>query len=218
MTHRETILEKGRVQFITHFTDKYSYLDSVRLALEGGCRWVQLRMKGASDEEVEAVAQVALPLCHARGAVFLIDDRVELVKRLGADGVHLGKNDMPVGEARRLLGEEFIIGGTANTFLDVQMHTIAGADYIGCGPYRYTTTKQNLAPVLGMEGYKRIVQQMRDKGIALPLVAIGGIAQEDIPTLLTTGVDGIALSGSILRADDPVEEMRKIQRVVCPTE
>ena len=108
-----------KLQFITHFTEQYSYLDSARMALEGGCRWVQLRMKDASDEEVEAIAVKVQELCRQHNATFIIDDRVELVKKLKADGVHLGKNDMPIAEARRILGNDFIIGGTANTFDDV---------------------------------------------------------------------------------------------------
>lgn len=87
------------VQFITHFTDTITYLDSVRIALEGGCRWIQLRMKEATEEEAEVVARQAQALCSDYGAVFIIDDRVKLVKKIGADGVHLGKQDMPVGEA-----------------------------------------------------------------------------------------------------------------------
>ena len=198
------------LQFITHFTEKYSYYDSARMALEGGCRWIQLRMKDASPEEVEQDALRVQALCRTYHATFIIDDHVELVKKLHADGVHLGKHDMPVAEARRLLGNGFIIGGTANTFDDVKMHYEAGADYIGCGPFRFTTTKKNLSPILGLEGYRRIVSQMKEAGINLPIVAIGGITREDIPAILQTGVTGVALSGTILRADNPTEETRRI--------
>lgn len=175
-----------KLQFITHFTDTYSYLDSARMALEGGCRWVQLRMKHASDEETETVAVEVQKLCHTYGATFLIDDRVELVRKLKADGVHLGKNDMPIAEARKILGRDFLIGGTANTFDDVRAHYEAGADYIGCGPFRFTTTKEKLSPILGLEGYRSIVQQMKAEGIHLPIVAIGGITLDDIPAILQT--------------------------------
>lgn len=198
------------LQFITHFTEKYSYYDSARMALEGGCRWIQLRMKDASPEEVEQEALRVQALCRTYHATFIIDDHVELVKKLHADGVHLGKHDMPVAEARRMLGNGFIIGGTANTFDDVKMHYEAGADYIGCGPFRFTTTKKNLSPILGLEGYRRIVSQMKEAGINLPIVAIGGITREDIPAILQTGVTGVALSGTILRADNPTEETRRI--------
>ena len=198
------------LQFITHYTGRYTYFDSARMALEGGCRWIQLRMKEATEEEAEKEAIRVQDLCRQYGATFIIDDHVALAKKLHADGVHLGKKDMPIAEARKLLGKDFIIGGTANTFEDVQMHYAAGADYIGCGPFRFTTTKKNLSPVLGLEGYRNIVSRMKEAGINLPIVAIGGIAFEDIPAIMQTGVSGIALSGSILRADDPIAETRRI--------
>lgn len=200
----------AHVQFITHTSARYTYADSARLALAGGCRWIQLRMKDAQREEIIATAAEILPLCREVGATFILDDHVELVELTGADGVHLGKNDMPIAEARQQLGHNKIIGGTANTFEDILAHAEASADYIGCGPFRFTTTKKNLSPILGLEGYTRIVEQMRQNNISLPIVAIGGIAFEDIPAILQTGVTGIALSGSVLRADDPIAEMRKI--------
>lgn len=198
------------LQFITHYTDRYTYYDSARMALEGGCRWIQLRMKDTPANEVEREARRVQDLCRAYHATFIIDDHVELAKELKADGVHLGKKDMPVAEARRMLGSGFIIGGTANTFDDIKMHYDAGADYIGCGPFRFTATKKNLSPILGLEGYRSIVRQMKEADIRLPIVAIGGITFEDIPAILQTGVTGIALSGTILRADNPVEETRRI--------
>ena len=199
-----------QVQFITHKNDRFSYVDGARMALEGGCRWIQLRMKDATDDEVRGAAAAIQPLCREHDAVFLLDDRVELAKELKADGVHLGRNDMPVGEARRVLGEEFIIGGTANTFDDVERLWREGADYIGCGPFRFTTTKANLSPVLGLDGYRDIITCMDAAGIDLPVVAIGGILRDDIPAVMSTGVHGIALSGAVLDAENPVEEMRRI--------
>lgn len=203
-----------KLQFITHYTEQYSYLDAARMALEGGCRWIQLRMKEASVEEIEAVALRVQELCHSYKATFIIDDHVELALKLKADGVHLGKNDMPIAQARQRLGSDFIIGGTANTFEDVKRHAQSGADYIGCGPFRYTTTKKNLSPILGLDGYTSIVRQMKEAAIHLPIVAIGGITAEDIPLLLGTGIDGIALSGTILKAEHPVEETRKICKLL----
>lgn len=202
-----------KLQFITHQTERYSYLDSARMALEGGCKWIQLRMKEAPLDEVERVALELKPLCKQHDALLVLDDHVELTKKLEVDGVHLGKNDMPIAEARRVLGEGFIIGGTANTFDDVKAHYQAGADYIGCGPFRFTTTKKNLSPVLGLEGYRSIIARMEEENIDLPVVAIGGITYDDIPQLLQTGINGIAMSGSILRADDPVEETRRLLNI-----
>ncbi len=199
-----------QLQFITHSNDRYTYADGARMALEGGCKWIQLRMKDATDDEVRQVAGIVQPLCREHEAVFLLDDRVGLAKELKADGVHLGRNDMPVDEARRILGEEFIIGGTANTFEDIERLWRLGADYIGCGPFRFTSTKKNLSPVLGLDGYRSIIGSMRAAGIELPVVAIGGITVDDIPAVMATGVDGIALSGAILNASDPVRETARI--------
>ena len=198
------------IQFISHSNERYSYLDGIRLALEGGCKWVQLRMKDAPDEQVAQLGVQARGLCERYGAKLILDDRVELVAKTGADGVHLGKNDIPIAQAREILGPGKIIGGTANTFEDIVAHWKSGADYIGCGPFRFTTTKKNLSPILGLEGYRDIVARMKDAGITLPLVAIGGITAEDIPAILETGVDGIAVSGTVLRAEDPAAEMAKL--------
>ena len=198
------------IQFITHETGSISYVEGARMALEGGCKWIQLRMKDASDDEVRQAAAEIQPMCKEHEAVFLLDDRVELAKELHADGVHLGKNDMPIDEARRILGEEYIIGGTANTFEDIQRIAAQGADYIGCGPFRFTTTKKNLAPVLGVEGYRDIIAKMRNAGINIPMVAIGGITPDDIDEILATGVQGIAVSGTVLNADDPVAMMKSL--------
>ena len=202
------------LQFITHFNDRYSYIDSARMALEGGCKWVQLRMKDASYEEEKATALILQDMCKKHGATFIIDDNVALVKEIQADGVHLGKNDMPIAQARLVLGEGYIIGGTANTYEDVKSHYQNGADYIGCGPFRFTTTKKNLSPILGLEGYTSIVQQMKQDNINLPIVAIGGITLQDIPQIMQTGVTGIALSGTILNADNPIEETKSILSIL----
>ncbi len=202
------------IQFITHSNNRYGYVDGARLALEGGCRWVQLRMKEATEVEFMAAAAEIGRLCKEHGATFVLDDHVEWVEQTGADGVHLGKNDMPIDEARKILGYDKIIGGTANTFEDVERLYRQGANYIGCGPFRFTTTKKNLSPVLGLEGYQHIVDQMKSHGIDLPIVAIGGILESDIKSILATGVSGIAVSGGILNAENPAEEMQRFLKLV----
>lgn len=201
------------VQFITHCTGRYSYVESARLALEGSCRWIQLRMKNSTPEEIYAAAKEVKSMCEKHHATFIIDDYVEIAKDIHPDGVHLGKLDMPIGKAREILGEKAIIGGTANTFEDVENLYQAGVNYIGCGPFRYTTTKANLSPILGIEGYRQIISRMKENNIAIPVVAIGGITEYDIPNLMELGIDGIALSSSILNAANPVEEMKRIIKI-----
>lgn len=208
-------VENYKLQFITHHNERYSYIDSARMALEGGCRWIQLRMKDANEEDMEHTAIVVQKMCRDYGAIFIIDDNVALTKRIGADGVHIGKNDMPVAEARKMLGEGYIIGATVNTFDDIvnALHT-ATPDYFGCGPFRHTTTKRNLAPILGYEGYREVISKMRERNIEIPLIAIGGITKGDIPLLLECGVKGIALSGSILNSKNPIKEMTDIVNTI----
>ena len=200
----------NNIQFITHENQRFDYVEGAEIALRGGCKWVQLRMKDATDNKFLSIGRKVAVLCRSYNVTFLLDDRVHLVAELGANGVHLGKNDMPISEARRILGNEKIIGGTANTFADVQHLAAQGADYIGCGPFRYTPTKRNLAPILGLEGFQNILKQMQQAGISLPLIAIGGIVSTDIAALRDIGVSGIAVSGAVLGAADPIKEMKKL--------
>jgi thiamine-phosphate pyrophosphorylase len=198
------------LQFITHTTERYGYVEGAIEALNGGCKWIQLRMKGADADDIRRAVDKLKPLSQEKGAILILDDHVELTSQLDIDGVHLGKNDMPPGEARALIGEKYIIGGTANTFEDIKNLVAQGVDYIGLGPFRYTETKQNLSAILGIEGYKNILSQCRATGITTPIVAIGGIEPDDIPTIMQAGVSGIALSGAILRSDNPAETTHKI--------
>lgn len=192
------------LQFITHT------FDGLEDALKGGCRWVQLRIKDATDSYFTDMATRFIPLCRKYEATLIFDDRAHLVAPLGADGVHLGKNDMPVAEARALLGPTKIIGATANTAADVMAAYQVGADYIGLGPFRFTTTKKNLAPIIGLDGYRDIMAGCRATGITLPVVAIGGITFDDLGELRLTGVDGIAVSGLILNSDNIEATTEKI--------
>ncbi|MCL2327413.1 MAG: thiamine phosphate synthase [Bacteroidetes bacterium] len=200
--------------FITHQTEKYSYAQSAEIALRGGCKHIQLRMKDAPFAEIKKTAVVVKKLCDQYGACFYIDDHVEICKNVGATGVHLGKTDMPPAEARKILDNDFIIGSTANTFDDiVNLHKV-GVDYIGLGPFRFTETKKNLSPLLGLKRYTTILQQCRENKIDLPIFAIGGIAKRDIPELMKTGIAGVALSSTILRAKNPVEETKKLIKTI----
>lgn len=201
------------LQYITHATPDRDELTGARSALEGGCRWIQLRMKDADDDKFLATGRILARMCREAAAKFILDDRVHLVEALGADGVHLGKNDMPPSEARRILGPDKIIGATANTTEDAMRAVKEGADYIGLGPFRFTTTKKNLSPVLGCEGLREVMTQLR-RVSDIPVVAIGGIVEEDIPAVCRTGVSGVALSGVILNASDPAATTSSILKLI----
>lgn len=198
------------LQFITHPSEKYSIVEEVKMVLEGGCRWIQLRMKNATDEEIKAVAEEIIPLCKDADAILVIDDHVELVKELEVTGVHIGKEDMPTREARELLQGGPIIGVTANTAADILAMKGIDVDYVGLGPFRHTTTKSKLSPILGLDGYCSIVKEVREAGCELPIVAIGGITLEDVDDIMATGVNGIAMSGAIINAENPVEYTKEV--------
>lgn len=200
--------------FISHPTERFSTLDSIKIALTGGCKQIQLRMKETSREEFMDTAREALKLCKTHNADLFINDEVSICKDIKAKGVHLGKKDLSPAKARETLGKDFIIGGTANSWEDILFLQQEGVDYIGLGPYRYTTTKKELAPLLELEGYKRILTLCRRNKLEIPILAIGGITASDIPELLKMGVSGIALSSSILKAENPIEETRKIINLI----
>ncbi len=193
------------LQFITKESEEYSIAELVQMAIEGGCRWVQLRMKDVPDSEVSAVARELIPMCSETDTFLIIDDRVEVVNELKVSGVHLGPDDMSPREARELLGPHAVIGVTCHSAADILALRGLDIDYVGLGPFRHTTTKKNLAPLLGLEGYRTIIKEVREAGMEIPIVAIGGITLDDVDDLMATGVNGLAVSGAIADAQDPVK-------------
>lgn len=198
------------LQYITHPSPNHSIVEQVCMALDGGCRWIQLRLKEASDDEFRAIAREIIPKCRDAEAFLVFDDRVELTKEMEVHGVHLGNNDMHPAKARELLGPGAIIGVTAHSADDILRYRGLDIDYFGVGPFKPTTTKKLHAEPLGFVGYHNIVKTIRQAGIDIPIVAIGGITMEDISAIMNTGVNGIALSGTINNAPNPTETTAKI--------
>ena len=197
------------LQYITDHKEGVSIPEQVEAVCKGGCRWVQLRMKEADREEFIRVGRTVKEICKRHGALFLVNDNVDIALELDADGVHLGKEDMNPLEARRILGYSKIIGGTCNTFEDVVTRFRQQVDYIGLGPFTYTSTKKRLSPVLGLEGYRKIMEACRKAGIHLPVHAIGGIREDDIQPILSTEVTGIALSSLLKNSEDITGKTRE---------
>lgn len=199
------------LQFITNENTSVSPKKQILDAIEGGCRWVQIRLKSASDEEIKKLFFEIRDKAKETLTTVIINDRVSLVKELGKDGVagvHLGLEDMPATEARLELGPDAIIGVTAHNFDEAASYKGLDIDYIGIGPYADTDTKKNLAPVLGLEGLTDIIVRIKDLGMEVPLVAVGGIRLEDVKPLLEVGANGIAVSGAIAKASDISEATR----------
>ena len=198
----------GRLHYITQEVEKKTHAQLAEEACLAGVDWVQLRVKNKSYAEWKATAIETLAICRKYHVKLIINDNVELAKEINADGVHLGKEDISTAEARKILGANFIIGGTANTFEDIKMH-VPNVDYIGLGPFRFTSTKEKLSPILGIEGYKQIINKCRDNNITIPIVAIGGITSNDVAALLNTGVYGIAIASAITFSKDKRETVNE---------
>ncbi|BDD12375.1 thiamine-phosphate synthase (plasmid) [Fulvitalea axinellae] len=201
----------SKLHYITQDLAHKTHAEQTEAACAGGVDWVQLRVKNQTDERVLEIALEVKRICDAHGATLIINDRVRVAKEVGAHGVHLGKTDMPSKEARRVLGAGFIIGGTANTLDDIRALEQAGVDYIGLGPFRFTETKKNLSPVLGLEGYRNIL----GGGVSVPVVAIGGIKHGDITAVMEAGPHGVALSSLINLAENPSASAKKVLDILA---
>ena len=173
---------------------------------KAGIDWVQFRMKTTDESIFFETAQKAQQICKTYGAVFIVNDQVQVAKDLAADGVHLGQGDMQLEKARKLLGAEKIIGATANTLQEIAKLPFEKINYIGLGPFAFSETKKNLSPVLGLSGYQKICPLVQ----GIPLIAVGGIREKDLPALLKTGVYGVAVSGLLSGTQEAVQNISKI--------
>jgi len=199
----------SKLQYISQGETAAAQLNNIQEALDAGCKWVQLRFKNAGIDDIKNLAAKIKELCTIHGATFIINDHPHIAKEVNADGVHLGLTDMPVSEARRILGllkppsgvwgpaPDKIIGGTANTLDDILQRVSEGCNYVGLGPYRFTQTKEKLSPILGIKGYEEIMNVLLKQNISIPVYAIGGIMLQDIEAIMHTGVYGVAVSGVI---------------------
>lgn len=199
-----------KLHYISQETENISHLDAINKTLIAGAKWIQLRVKNKPENVILELAIKANALCKAYGARLIVNDHPLIALKAGAYGLHLGLTDMPIAEARSIVGGQMIIGGTANTFEHVKQRVAEGADYIGLGPYRFTNTKQNLSPIIGLEGYEAIMEQVSIAGITTPIIAIGGVELNDISLIMTTGVHGVALSGALTNANDPAAELAQM--------
>ncbi|MDY7230596.1 thiamine phosphate synthase [Hyalangium rubrum] len=173
--------------------------------LAGGARILQLRMKRTPPREALAAAREVVAACHRAGALCLLNDRVDLALLSGADGVHVGDEDLPPEAARELLGPARLVGVTVRNAEGARAAQAAGADYVGVGPVFGTTTKQVPAPVLGVEGFAAVV-----RASPLPVVGIGGVALTNIAQVAAAGAWCAAVASDALLAPDIAEQVRRL--------
>lgn len=196
------------LQYITNGQTADEIYKEVEEVINAGVDWVQLRIKNP-DMDFLTIARRVKELCNDK-AVLIVNDKVDIAHRIDADGVHLGQGDMNISDARKMLGSKRIIGGTANTIEQCEQVIKDGADYIGLGPFRFTKTKKELSPELGLEGYELMVKD----AMKIPVIAIGGLTTDDVRDLKAQSkVHGVAISGFIFRAENKrsvVEDLKEI--------
>lgn len=199
------------VYYISQGKTPNDHLQNIKKMVDAGVNWVQLRIKGSSANEILDIAQKAKEYCHENQVVFIINDDIQIAKLLNSDGVHLGREDESPQTAKELLGNKKIIGGTANTWDDCQKLIQMRVDYIGLGPFRFTLTKEKLSPILGIEGFRAIMNKLKGSKIDIPVIAIGGIRLEDIEELVEIGISGVALSGFLHKQENIATTISQLQ-------
>ena len=193
----------------TALQSQFSHMELTRLAIAGGADTIQYRQKLGSTREMIEIAQNIKQLCTEAGVIFIVNDRLDVAVAAEADGVHLGQDDFPVPLARELLGEGRIIGGSAATIEEARKCLSEGADYVGFGPVFPTTSKDDAGPVSGIDILRQVVET-----ISLPIIAIGGVAAENIPHVMRTGAHGIAVISAVCCQDDPEQAARSLYQAL----
>ncbi len=202
-----------KLHYISQGSTPDDHLKNIEEVLDAGIKLLQLRLKNISDELYTDYAIKAKELCYNYSATLIVNDNANVVKSSNANALHIGLSDMSVLEAKKIIPTK-LIGGTANTFEHIKQRCAEKVDYIGLGPYRFTSTKEKLSPILGIEGYQTIIQQMKKENLDTPIYAIGGIELNDIESIINTGVYGIAVSGLLTHADNKEQLVKEINKIL----
>jgi thiamine-phosphate pyrophosphorylase len=187
--------------------DEEALLSQIEAAIDGGASIVQLREKHLSDDAFLAEAQRFVALCRQKGAVSIINDNVEIAVKAGADGVHIGQEDLGLHAARELLGPGKIIGVSAHNVEEALLAQAAGADYLGCGAAFVTGTKTDAHPI------SRDTLRAVTAAVEIPVVAIGGISAENVLELKDCGLDGIAVVSALFGQKDVKAAAAELRRL-----
>jgi thiamine-phosphate pyrophosphorylase len=199
----------GKICIITdtNVQKKYSHYQIAKLAIKGGADMIQFRDKSMQTAELMDTAKKISALCKKNKVLFIVNDRVDVAMVNNTDGVHLGTEDIPVKEARKLLGSKRIIGGTAHSMKEAIEREKEGADYIGFGHIYPTGSKHKPDKPKGTKLLAKVVKKLK-----IPVYAIGGIAPENIDEITSTGVHGAAFIGSVLKSKDPVKTIKELRK------
>lgn len=191
-----------KLQFITHDIEQHTHIAQAQLACEAGAKWIQYRCLSKNDDELLAEINFIAEICDDWGATLIVTDHIHLKGKADIQGFHIEDMNADFIALRKQIGEEYTLGGSANTVENLIRLAEEGADYAGFGPFKLTTTKPNNSPLIGLNGYVDALEKLSAKKIELPILAVGGVALEDVTSLIATGVYGIAASSAINQAED----------------
>ena len=202
----------SRLHYISEETEENNHLENIKEACIAGIDWVELQGEDLEDEEFEEIAFEAKTICQKYGAHLIINGHVEIAKAVRASGVFLNQHDLDPVEARAILGDKPYIGGSANTWEEVEMlYESKVVDYVSLSPFRLTPSDTSLNPALGLTGYSNILNNMIIQDIEIPIIAKGGISLEDIFDLQLTGCYGVAIDSLINQSFDKKETIEEIK-------
>ncbi len=185
-----------KLHYITQGSSVMEHLENIQKSCNAGAELVQLRFKGVVEKKILKAAHEAREITSHFQTRLLINDNYKIAREVKADGVHIGKTDADPTLVRRHLYTWQLIGGTSNNLQDCETLIAKQVDYISLGPFRFTETKDNLPPVLGINGYTAIIDALKTE---TPIIGVGGITTTDVTAILETGISGIAVSGAITR-------------------
>ncbi len=200
----------SRFHYLTQDLPDRTHIQQAQTACEAGANWIQYRCFSKDDNALlEEVSQIAA-ICDDWGATLIITDHFHLLDKADIQGVHIEDMQADFEIIRKQIGEDKTLGASTNTIEDIiRIAESNSVDYIGCGPFALTLTKPNNYPLLGTDGYKAISESMIQQGIAIPLLAVGGITIDDVEELLKTGIYGIAVSAAINLAPEPAKHLKR---------
>ncbi len=186
-----------------------SLVETTRAALQGGVTAVQLRDKSGGTREMLELGRALLALTRAAGVPLIVNDRVDVALALGADGVHVGQDDLPAQDARRLIGPEQILGVSAGTVAEARQAQADGADYVGAGDVFGTPSKPDAGPPIGLSALAEIA-----RAVAIPVVGIGGITEANAASITEAGAAGVAVISAVTRSSNPEDAARCLRKTL----
>jgi len=211
MIQRSKMKPIGRLHVLTdtELQSRFTHVELAQMAIKGGADTIQFRQKTGATREMIEICREMKRICGEAEVTFIVNDRVDVAIASGADGVHLGQDDFPIPLARKLLGENRIIGGSAVTLEEAQECFSEGADYIGLGPVYPTTSKEDAGPVTGIALLEEVV-----KAVSVPIIAIGGVTVENTPEVIRAGAQGIAVISAVCCQENPEQAARKLSQAL----